>query len=85
MVLWVGIGAGTIFLRFRFFDHGVVKFDHVVVPSQKKPFAVPKSHKGTIYVLWEPMVLFHVACMGSKHVWTPQWRKIAIASLNSVA
>ena len=27
------------------------KFDHVVVPSQKKPFAVPKSHKDTIYFL----------------------------------
>ena len=51
MVLWVGIGAGTIFSAFQIFDHGVVKFDHVVVPSQKKPFAVPKSHKGTIYVL----------------------------------
>ena len=47
-----GIGYWAHFRHFRFLTTPWSKFDHVVVPSQKKPFAVPKSHKGTIYVLW---------------------------------
>ena len=47
-----GIGYWAHFQHFRFLTTPWSKFDHVVVPSQKKPFAVPKSHKGTIYVLW---------------------------------
>ena len=46
-----GIGYWAHFRHFRFLTTPWSKFDHVVVPSQKKPFAVPKSHKDTIYFL----------------------------------